>query len=57
MFAQKTESLNQRKENSNIKSIHVIQLTNDPITIEREHECNVRINDISVSRTHALLKT
>lgn len=57
MFAPKTKSLNQRKENSNIKSIHVIQLTNDPITIGREHECNVRINGISVSRTHALLKT
>lgn len=50
------ESLNQMKENCNIKSIHVIQLTNDTITIGRGHESDVRINDISVSRTHALLK-
>lgn len=49
------ESLNQMKENCNIKSIHVIQLTNDDITIGRGHESDVRINDISVSRAHALL--
>lgn len=44
------------KENCNIKSIHVITLTDDPITIGRGHESDVRINDISVSRSHATLK-
>ena len=50
------ESLNQMKENCNIKSIHVIQLTSDELTIGRGHESDVRINDISVSRSHAKLK-
>lgn len=50
------ESLNQMKENCNIKSIHVIQLTGEEITIGRGHESDVRINDISVSRSHAKLK-
>ncbi len=44
------------KDNCNIKSIHVIQLTGDVIKIGRGHESDVRINDISVSRVHALLK-
>ena len=50
------ESLNQMKENCNIKSIHVIQLNSDELTIGRGHESDVRINDISVSRKHAVLK-
>lgn len=50
------ESLNQMKENCNIKSIHVIQLADEEITIGRGHESDVRINDISVSRSHAKLK-
>jgi hypothetical protein len=50
------ESLNQMKENCNIKSIHVIQLTGDELTVGRGHESDVRINDISVSRSHAKLK-
>ena len=50
------ESLNQVKENCNIKSIHVISLNDDIIKIGRGHESDVRINDISVSRIHALLK-
>ena len=50
------ESLNQVKENCNIKSIHVIQLGGDELTIGRGHESDVRINDISVSRKHAILK-
>ena len=49
------ESLNQVKENCNIKSIHVIELNDDIIKIGRGHESDVRINDISVSRVHALL--
>jgi hypothetical protein len=50
------ESLNQMKENCNIKSIHVIQLGTDELIIGRGHESDVRINDISVSRNHAKLK-
>ena len=50
------ESLNQMKENCNIKSIHVIQLTGEELTVGRGHESDVRINDISVSRNHAKLK-
>jgi hypothetical protein len=50
------ESLNQMKENCNIKSIHVIKLTGDDLAIGRGHESDVRINDISVSRSHAKLK-
>ena len=44
------------KENCNIKSIHIISLSDDIITIGRGHESDVRINDISVSRSHASLK-
>ena len=52
------ESLNQVKDNSNIKSIHVINLNNDneSISVGRGHESDVRINDISVSRSHAVLR-
>jgi pSer/pThr/pTyr-binding forkhead associated (FHA) protein len=50
------ESLNQMKENCNIKSFHVIQLTGDELVIGRGHESDIRINDISVSRSHAQLK-
>ena len=50
------ESLNQMKENCNIKSIHIISLSDDIITIGRGHDSDVRINDISVSRSHASLK-
>jgi len=49
------ESLNQVKDNNNVKSIHVIILDGDKITLGRGHEADVRINDISVSRQHAVL--
>ena len=49
------ESLNQLKDNNNLKSIHVITLQDQKITLGRGHESDVRINDISVSRTHAVL--
>lgn len=49
------ESLNQLKDNNNLKSIHVIVLQDQKITLGRGHESDVRINDISVSRTHAVL--
>ena len=50
------ESLNQIKENNNIKSVHVISLNNDEeLTIGRGHDCDVKIKDISVSRYHSKL--
>ena len=51
------ESLNQIKENCNIKSIHIISLiNNDDIFIGRGHDGDVRIKDISFSRYHAKLQ-
>ena len=50
------ESLNQMKNNSNVKSIHIVQLNNEDIIIGRGHFSDIRINDISVSRNHACLK-
>mgnify|MGYP002624905667 CR=1 FL=1 len=50
------ESLNQIKENNNIKSIHVMSLNDDEeIIIGRGHDCDVKIKDISVSRHHSKL--
>jgi pSer/pThr/pTyr-binding forkhead associated (FHA) protein len=50
------ESLNQVKDNNNQKSIQVITLDeNEKILMGRGHETDVRINDISVSRSHAHL--
>jgi pSer/pThr/pTyr-binding forkhead associated (FHA) protein len=50
------ESLNQLKDNNNYKSIHVITLNdNHRIVMGRGHDSDLRINDISVSRTHSCL--
>jgi len=50
------ESLNQLKDNNNYKSIHVITLNeNERVVLGRGHDSDVRINDISVSRTHSCL--
>lgn len=44
------------KENNNIKAIHVITLDEQSkIIMGRGHDSDVRINDISVSRSHANL--
>ena len=50
------ESLNQIKNNCNYKYIYVVQLTGEELIIGRKVECDITINDISVSRNHALLK-
>lgn len=50
------ESLNQVKDNKNYKSIHVITLNKEErIIMGRGHEADVRINDISVSRSHGTI--
>jgi hypothetical protein len=49
------ESLDQINENNNFKTIHVITLNEENFIIGRGHECDIRINDISVSRVHAIL--
>jgi len=50
------ESLNQLKDNNNYKSIHVLTLKEgEKIIMGRGHDSDVRINDISVSRTHSCL--
>lgn len=47
------ESLNQGIS----KQVHVISMFgSNEVTIGRGHECDVRVTDISVSRSHALLK-
>ena len=51
------ESLDQIKENNNNKYIHVIKIINEEeITIGRGIEADIKINDISVSRSHSKLK-
>ena len=49
------ESLNQIKDYSNIKTIHVITLNTSKFVIGRGHDSDIRVNDISVSRAHTLL--
>ena len=49
------ESLDQIKDNNNYKSIHVITLNDENYIIGRGHECDIRLNDISVSRLHSLI--
>ena len=50
------ESLNQEKNTSRI--VHIIKPipTKDTFKMGRGHESDLRINDISVSRCHALIK-
>ncbi len=50
------ESLNQEKNTSRI--IHIIRPTDkkDSFKLGRGHESDLRINDISVSRCHAIIK-
>lgn len=51
------ESLNQTKDNSNYKSVHLIRLSEgEKIILGRGHDSDIRINDISVSRKHASIE-
>jgi hypothetical protein len=51
------ESLNQTKDNSNYKSVHVVKLSQgEKIILGRGHDSDIRINDISVSRKHACIE-
>ena len=50
------ESLDQINENNNFKTIHVITLNEENFIIGRGHECDIRINDISVSRVMLIKK-
>ena len=51
------ESLNQVKNNCNIKSIHIVSLNNnDDIIIGRGRHCDIVVKDISVSRNHSKIK-
>ena len=49
------ESLDQINENDNFKSIHLIILNEENYVLRRGNECDIKINDISVSRVHAIL--
>ena len=45
-------------ERNSSRTIHVLSFSpeNDQFTMGRGHESQVRVNDISVSRTHAVIK-
>lgn len=48
---------NQEVENEKQKQIHIIDFNAvDKIKLGRGHDADVRIHDISVSRTHAFIK-
>ena len=49
------ESLDHLNENNNFKTIHVITLNEENYIIGRGHECDIIIDDKSVSRVHAIL--
>ena len=50
------ESLDYIKEENNIKTIHVVQLYDDYITLGRANTNDIQNNDISFSREHAIIK-
>ena len=50
------ESLNTMIENFNYKEVHVIQLNDFELIVGRGDNSDIKINDISISEKHALLK-
>ena len=50
------ESLDYKKEANYYKSIHVIKLSKEIISIGRDNESDIVFKDISISRDHAVLK-
>ena len=50
------ESLDYKKDDKYCKSIHIINLENEYITIGRENDKDIVEKDISISRFHAVLK-
>ena len=50
------ESLDYKKDEKYVKSIHIIKLINEYITIGRENENDISDKDISISRNHAIIR-
>ena len=50
------ESLDYIKDNNNIKTFYVVQLNDEKITIGRKFNNDIIVNDISISKEHAILK-
>ena len=50
------ESLDYIKEDNNIKTIHIVELFDDYITLGRANTNDIQNNDISFSREHAIIK-
>ena len=50
------ESLDFIKDNNNIKTLYIVQLIDEEITIGRQIYNDIIDNDISISRKHAVMR-
>jgi len=51
------EGINERKESKEERCLHVIcPDSNNPVRMGRGHQCEIRLQDISVSRLHSEIK-